>query len=332
MKDYKVGEEVDDEFLVLNHSKETTSNGKPFIRMDLRDKEGTVVEKCKRFDCTDPLTGVIRVIGKIDEYKGQKHIKIEKWVQGKSPVEDFLAQAPWPMDSGVTLYNHLLDEVDHIAQVPLRTWTKNFLWHVRRWTFPEKEEGSEQQFNKIYEATGARGIHHGYQSGWLEHTLEVVGIVRLLAGYWADRGLLNAREEDLALVGAIIHDVGKLFQFEVVDGAYDMTALCKAYGWHSNAEQIIGSQILLTFCLQHGFPLDNVENYFILHNIICSHHGKQFSIAPPVYKISRLVNFADHISADMNRMSANLWDKDEVDRDKVKESYMKVKDYGEELA
>jgi hypothetical protein len=59
--------------------------------------------------------------------------------------------------------------------------------------------------------------------------------------------------------------------------------------------------------------------------MIISHHGNEFSIGNSTTIISRLLHFADHISADANRMHRNLYNNNEVERDKVRESYMRIK-------
>lgn len=323
MKKYNPGNRIDDDFLILKASVERTGKGKEYVKFDVRDKDGTELENCKRWNCNSPMQGVVRIVGKADIYNEQIHIIADKWCRGTSSIDDFSLKPPWTLPSGENLYQELLKEMLSIGNQDMLAWLKKFLEHVRIRSFPGHETNEDPE--RIYSATGAISIHHGYQSGWVEHTLEVTQISKMLAIIY--KNTLNLREIDLLIIGAVIHDVGKLYQFETVDGVYKYSKLCKVYGFNSNAEQLIGSHILLSYCLENNPPLNDWDNYFVLNNIICSHHGNQFSIAPAVYRISKLVHFADHISADMNRMSGNLKNKDEIDRDKVRESYLKVKEY-----
>ncbi len=177
----------------------------------------------------------------------------------------------------------------------------------------------------ILNATAAISIHHAYQHGWVEHVFEVVEISYAYREIFEKIGILSEKEGDLLLAGAFLHDVGKLFQFKCTNGVYEYSDLCKAYGWHSNAEQIIGSNMLLLYCTKEEFPPGGMESFYALNNMIISHHGNQHSIGNSTYIISRLLHFADHVSADVNRMAKNLSDKDEVERDKVRENYMRIK-------
>lgn len=331
MKKYKAGDKIDEDFLILKSSVEQTKKGKDYISFDARNLEGRVFEYCRRWDCSEPITGVVRIVGKLKEFKGDLQLVADKWCKGKAEAGDFSPRAPWKLDEPHEMYCQLLNEITYISDKTLQVWTREFLRKLTILTFPKRDliEDEKPEIVKLHNATGARGIHHAYKSGWLEHTLEVVKLTRATCGVWFEMGHINVVEFNLAMVGAMLHDIGKLYQFELVNGSYQFTDICKAYGYHSNAEQIIGSQLLLVFCLEHGFPLDGMEAYYVIHNIICSHHGKQFSIAPPVYKVSHIVHFADHMSANVNRLSFNLFDKDEVNRDKVYESYLRVRDYGE---
>lgn len=318
---YRTGQLINEDFLLLKASVEETKRGKKYIKFSVRDHGGTEIEQCKRWDCSEiPKWPVLHIVGKVDEFAGNQHIIADKWECGKRSVGEFSPKAPWKLD-GKALLKEFDEGLGSILNVNLRKWTKDFVFYWEKHGFPKPCDSSGVD---IENAPAGIVIHHAYQHGWLEHVLEVAAICEKLSNIYGEAGFISEKECDLLMSGAFIHDVGKLFQFKCTNGVYEYTDLCKAYGWHSNAEQIIGSNMLLLYCTKEEFPPGEMNVFYALNNMIISHHGNQFSIGNSSYIISRLLHFADHISADANRMHRNLYDKNEVDRDKVRESYMRI--------
>lgn len=318
--EYRKGQLIDDNFLLLTASVEDTRRGKKYVKFNLRDRFGTEIEQCKKWDCEKiPKWTVIRIIGKVDEFNKQIHIVAKEWEHGACSVEEFAPKAPWELN-GELLLNKFRECFGLIKDEALREWIQKFIFHWEENGFPKGEAEAD-----ILNATAAIKIHHAYQHGWLEHVYEVIQISSRFREIYEKIGILSEKEGDLLIAGAFIHDVGKLFQFKCTDGIYEFSDLCKAYGWHSNAEQIIGSNMLVQYCTMEGYPLDKLEIFYALNNMIISHHGNQYSIGNSTYIISRILHFADNASADVNRMSGNLSNKDEVERDKIRESYMRIK-------
>lgn len=317
---YRTGQLINEDFLLLKATVEETKKGKKYIKFSVRDSDGTEIEHCKRWDCSEvPTESVLHIIGKVDEYNGHQHIVASKWTCGSRSVEDFSPKAPWSL-SGENLMSQFKKLFTLIRDKDLQDWTREFVFYWEKNEFPTGKNGAS-----IVNATAAISIHHAYQHGWLEHVLEVIHICLKYRDIFENVKILNKKEGDLLIAGAYLHDIGKLFQFKCTDGVYEFSDLCKAYGWHSNAEQIIGSNMLHMYCAKEEFPPGGTDTVYALNNMIISHHGNQYSIGNSTYIISRLLHFADHTSADINRMSRNLHDKNEVERDKVHESYMRIK-------
>lgn len=317
---YRTGQAVSEDFLLTKASVEETKRGKKYIKFDVRDRDGVEIEQCKRWDCDIiPSWPVVHIVGKIDEYAGNKHIIAKEWECGKRAVGEFAPKAPWPID-GEELFGKFKAGLHLIENKDLREWTKDFIFYWEKEGFPDKPGGAD-----ILNATAAISIHHAYQHGWLEHVWEVVSISQKNREIYEGARIISKKEGDLLIAGAFLHDIGKLFQFKCINGVYEFSDICKAYGWSSNAEQIIGSNMLMLYCSQEGFPPGKSDVFYALNNMIISHHGNQHSIGNSTYIISRLLHFADSISADANRMHRNLYNKTEVERDKVRESYMRIK-------
>jgi 3'-5' exoribonuclease len=320
--EYKTGQFVDEDFLLLKASVEETKHGKKYVKFNVRDHMGEEIEQCKKWDCSDiPNWSVVHIVGKMDEYANSQHIIAKSWELGKRSVGEFSPKAPWPID-GKELLDKFKAGFHLIENKDLRVWTRDFIFYWEQHGFPETDCSP---WADMLNATAAISIHHAYQHGWLEHVWEVVSISNRFREIYEGLGVISKKEGDLLTAGAFLHDIGKLFQFKCTNGVYEFSDVCKACGWNSNAEQIIGSNMLMLYCSKEGFPPGTSEVFYALNNMIISHHGNQHSIGNSTYIISRLLHFADHVSADANRMHRNLYDKTEVERDKVRESYMRIK-------
>lgn len=318
--EYTVGDVINQDFLILKSSVEKTKKGKSYIKFDVRDENGIEFTSCKMWDSSVlPKHPVMAIFGKVDEYEGQRHIIAKGWGKGEKSIEAFSPRAPWPLD-GKKLWEKFSEKQELIRNEELQDWIREFILFWTENDFPSMKPGGADLVN----ATGAISLHHSYKNGWLEHTIEVVDLCNAIASVCGST--VHDWEKDLLLAGAFIHDIGKLFQIEYRDGFYQYTKACKAYGWCSNAEQIMGTSMILAFSINNRYPPGGPNAYYALINMIASHHGNQYSIGNPIYIISKILHHADHVSANVNRMQLNLHDKDEVDRDKVRESYMRIKE------
>lgn len=143
----------------------------------------------------------------------------------------------------------------------------------------------------FYAPAAKSGHHHGYTGGLLEHTIEVAEIALFLAKLPANR---DCTRQDLAVAGAMVHDVGKVL----------------AYSWNDNgvcARSSLGKQtshIALGLALIDD-ALDGVsqendtgvihdEEYAQIIHIVRSHHGLP---SAPRTNEALIVHLADLSSA-----------------------------------
>ncbi len=146
------------------------------------------------------------------------------------------------------------------------------------------------------EAPAAKGMHHAYPGGLLEHSLEVFDYCM------SDIDLINRHSyaslnADLMISAALLHDIGKIQEYMIVDEfdgkpIYVFTEtgkmighLCLSAMWvYSEMENI------------QNFPHDLQEH---LSHIILSHHGRiEWGAAIlPKTKEAEFFHMADHRSA-----------------------------------
>jgi 3'-5' exoribonuclease len=134
-------------------------------------------------------------------------------------------------------------------------------------------------------APAAKTYHQAYRHGLFEHCLSVAEGVSALAS--GDPGI----DKDLAVTGAILHDIGKIEAYGMQGGAIELT----------DAGKLLGEIPLGYYRVRRaiedmpGFPEERAMG--LLH-IILSHHG-QLEHGSPVVPCTReatLVHFVDNLN------------------------------------
>ena len=136
------------------------------------------------------------------------------------------------------------------------------------------------------EAPAAKHYHQAYRHGLLEHSLTVAQAVSAMSSVFDN---LN---RDLAVTGALLHDLGKLDTYVLGDDGITMSDLGRLQG-----EIALGYfRIRSAVQAQGGFP-EELEQA-LLH-IILSHHGSLEHGSPvvPATREATLVHTADNLSS-----------------------------------
>lgn len=147
------------------------------------------------------------------------------------------------------------------------------------------------------QATAARTVHHAYGGGLLEHTLEVMDYCSKIIELQGD-----ALNGDLLLTGAVLHDIGKLWEYDQQDIAFQRTEAGKLLGGHV----ILGHDFLRC---QIGLLKDFPEELAMhLDHLILSHHGQREwgAVEEPRTVEAVALHYADLLSARINQASRAL--------------------------
>jgi 3'-5' exoribonuclease len=134
------------------------------------------------------------------------------------------------------------------------------------------------------EAPAAKHYHQAYRHGLLEHSLTVAQAVSSISATFP--GI----DRDIAVTGALLHDIGKLEAYEVQGGAISMSDHGRLYG-----EIPLGYyQVRRAIERLDGFP--PVLEQAVLH-IILSHHGSLEHGSPvvPCTREATLVHMIDNL-------------------------------------
>jgi 3'-5' exoribonuclease len=136
------------------------------------------------------------------------------------------------------------------------------------------------------EAPAAKHYHHAYAHGLLEHSLTVAQAVSAMSS------IFPAVNRDIAVTGALLHDIGKLDAYQQSGNQIEMTDAGRLHGeialGYARVRDEIG-QI-------DGFPPELAQT--LLH-IILSHHGSLEHGSPvvPCTREATLVHMADNLGS-----------------------------------
>ncbi len=134
------------------------------------------------------------------------------------------------------------------------------------------------------DAPAAKRYHQAYPHGLLEHSLTVAQAVGAISA------MFPGIDRDVAVTGALLHDIGKIEAYQVQDGEISMSDPGRLYG------EIALGYYLVRRAIERieGFPSDLADA--VLH-IILSHHGSLEHGSPvvPCTREATLVHMIDNL-------------------------------------
>jgi 3'-5' exoribonuclease len=141
-----------------------------------------------------------------------------------------------------------------------------------------------QVWPSFRDAPAAKRYHQAYPHGLLEHSLSVAQAVSAISATFP--GI----DRDVAVTGALLHDIGKIEAYEVNDGEISMSDQGRLYGEIALGYYLVRSAIDRL----EGFPPDLANA--VLH-IILSHHGSLEHGSPvvPCTREATLVHMIDNL-------------------------------------
>lgn len=215
---------------------------------------------------------VVRITGVVEEYKETRQLRLtslQRLAESAFDLADYLAVTP----KDRKLMADRLDELVASVREP-------HLARLLALFFGDPE------FRRGYlEAPAAKRVHHNYLGGLLEHSLEVAELVETVASFAPQ---LN---RDLALAGALLHDIGKLREYQVRP-LIDLTDEGKLFG-----HTVMGCELLRERLARvEELPRDLAVG---LEHILLTHHGELEWGAPvlPQTLEAAAVHYADLLSS-----------------------------------
>jgi 3'-5' exoribonuclease len=277
-RDLSDGQVVDMVLVVRDRVRRKKRNGEEFVKLQLGDVSGMV--EAVAWDGVDPIWEVgapgapVRVSGRFDvdqRYGGCITVRsLRPADEGEYDPRDLLDGPAVPYERMVA---DLCALVATMQDQPLRELIERLLLDDdsdvgRRWL----------------RAPAAKYYHQAYRHGLLEHCLSVAQGVSAMAATFSEI------DRDVAVAGALLHDIGKIEAYGELNGAIEMTDAGKLHGEIPLGYFLVRREIEAT----PGFPPDTAQS--LLH-IILAHHG-QLEHGSPVLPCTReatLVHMIDNL-------------------------------------
>ncbi|WP_041974605.1 3'-5' exoribonuclease YhaM family protein [Geobacter sp. OR-1] len=276
---------VDSIFLVKDKIAAMAKNGKPYMNLRLMDKSGEI--EAKVWDNVDELGAVfdkddfIAVRGKATVYLGKMQLVVadlKRIPESAVELADFL---PMTARDIAEMERELGTVVSSITDRHLRLLMEAFL--------------GDAGFMAGYRiAPAAKGMHHVYLGGLLEHSLAVARLVDTIAP------LYSPLNRDLLIAGALLHDIGKVREMAYLR-SFDYTDEGKLIGHITIGVEMIQEKVSGIA----GFP---AETAILLKHMILSHHGQYEYGSPKRPKTieATILNYLDDLDAKINGIRTHI--------------------------
>jgi 3'-5' exoribonuclease len=277
VRDLADGQQLESPFVVRDRIRRQKRNGESFLKLQLGDCTGMVEGVV--WDGVDQVAGVavpgavVIVAGRfsVDQRYGSCITvrAVREAAPGTFDPADLMDAPPKPLD-------HMVDDlrrlVATVQEPDLRRLLDRFFSDVspawRRWA----------------DAPAAKHYHQAYKHGLFEHCLSVAQGVHALAATFP------GVDHDVAVTGALLHDIGKIEAYAMEGAAIELTDAGKLQGEIPLGYYLVRREIEEI----PGFAPETAQA--VLH-IILSHHG-QLEHGSPVVPCTReatLVHMIDNL-------------------------------------
>jgi 3'-5' exoribonuclease len=249
-------ESFDQVFLATNKQLRPNRNGQLYLQVELSDRTGALA--CRLWNANEDVYrsfedgDYVRVDGLAQMYQGAMQIiasQITKAVESEIDPADFIPLSAVDLDK---LLSRLREMLRGMADAHLRTLAECFLM-------------DESFMAKFTRAPAGVKNHHAYHGGLLEHVVNLMEVCLRVAP------LYPALKPDLLLMGAFLHDLGKVDEL-AYERTFSYTDEGQLIGHLVMAVSLLDSKVRVAEELS-GEPFP-AELALRLKHIIVSHHGE----------------------------------------------------------
>ena len=285
VKDIQERDLVVSPFLVRDKIIGMAKNGRPYMTLKLMDCSGEVEGRI--WDNVDEISArfkkddFVQVSGKASVYMGRMQLiikEIERIEESSVELADFLPVSSRPV---VEMVDELTVLVDGLADPALKNLMQAFL--------------ADAEFMAGYtRAPAAKAMHHVYLGGLLEHSLAVAALAKDICQRYQD---INY---DLLVVGALLHDVGKVVELRY-KRSFEYTDAGKLLGHIVIGVELVEEKLR---SLQ-DFPQELAVH---LKHLLLSHHGQYEYGSPkrPKTMEAVILNFLDDLDSKINGVRTHI--------------------------
>lgn len=249
IKDLAVGSSYTIPLVVQVGSARTTKAGKPYLALTLFDGTDTISGNYWDWNgvAVPPNDRVLDVTCQVTEWQSAKQLTIKGLNSNTAiSISEFTPSSGVDVES---VFEEALELMSTVTDDTLRCIAENCLFKLKpQWL----------------EVPGAKAVHHAYAGGTLIHSLSVARIAKSIAEQ------VHGANVDLCVVGAMLHDLGKLFTYNMSVATIEMTSVGMLFD-----HTYIGTEFISNFA-EGVVDVDDpvVESKLnLLKHVVLSHHG-----------------------------------------------------------
>jgi 3'-5' exoribonuclease len=270
-------------FAAAAKSMRSKKDGSRYLALTLSDGSGSI--EARVWDAADAgefeSGDVIKVRGQVCRYNEKLQVNIDRLrraASGEYALGDFVPQSGRDIDE---MWGELQSWVAGFEDPHLKALLEAFL--------NDKEIAAA-----LREAPAAKGLHHAWIGGLLEHILSLLGLSDQVARHY------SGVNRELVLTGVILHDIGKLRELRW-GTSFDYTLEGQLLGHITIGLGMIERKIASI----PGFP--DAKRLMVEH-LILSHHGKYEFGSPklPMTPEAILLHYLDDLDAKMQTVRSEL--------------------------
>jgi 3'-5' exoribonuclease len=285
VKDLTADQPITTFFLVHEKEIRNTASGKPYLRMELGDRSGTVEARMwEQFEILAKDVArddFVKVQARVEIYRNRPQLALQQFRIARPEeidIADYLPHTPYDVEE---LYKKLLGYIERMKN----PWLKQLVSTVL----------SDPHVISCYKrAPAAKVMHHAYLGGLLEHVVGLCGLATQIAAHYPELDV------DLLLTAAMLHDVGKL----------DELCYERSLGYTTEG-QLLGHIVMELETVSHamdkiaGFP---AKLKTVVQHILISHHGEYEFGSPklPMIREALVFHYMDDLDSKLGAVRAAL--------------------------
>ncbi len=272
-------------FLVHEKEIRSTREGKPYLRLELGDRSGTIEARMwDQFEVAAKDIGrddFVKVNARVEIYRNKPQLSLQQLRLAKPEEVDLADFLLHTKEDVGKLYAKLQGYAGSIGN----PWLKKLVTGII----------SDPAIAAKYKrAPAAKVMHHAYLGGLLEHVIGLCGLARQIAAHYPELDV------DLLLTAAILHDVGKL----------DELCYERAIGYTVEG-QLLGHIVMELETVSkamdaiEGFPA-NLKT--VVQHLLISHHGQYDFGSPklPMIREALAFHYMDDLDSKLAAVRAAL--------------------------
>jgi 3'-5' exoribonuclease len=248
--DLRAGTTVEGVYLLASKETRSTKAGKPFFKLKVSDRGGTVdctVWEVQAMDAALRTGDLVAVSARVTDYQGKPQLEATRVAAapaGSAEARDFMPCTYRDVDELKGFLQFHIDSVhdrDYAA--------------LLRAVF-----GDAELFRLFTTAPAAKLYHHAYLGGLMEHTVAVADMCEFVGQQY------GRIDRDLLLTAALLHDVGKTREL-AFETTIDFTDAGRFLGHVIQGVTLVSDKVKEL----PSFPEAKLQ--LLLHCIV-SHHGE----------------------------------------------------------